>query len=315
MTGTTKRKTLRFVQLSDPHLSSLQSVKVHELANKRLLGYLSWNTKRRAEHRPEVLDALKHDLATIQPDHIVVTGDLTQIGLHDEFRQARRWLESLGTPEQVTVIPGNHDAYVRSSWQQSFSHWEAYMASDAINPNQQVVGNARHLFPSLRLRGPVAFIGLSSARPSAPFLAVGSIGSEQLGHLARYLRETAKAGLFRVIMVHHAPVQGKEKWRKRLTDARQLCEVIKQFGAELVLHGHSHRAVETAIEIPGSNVPVFGIPSASAIGHKAGRISQYYIYDIMPDTQSWKLGLTVREFCLEKSCFVKQQEKSFDILR
>lgn len=308
-------QSLTFAQLSDPHLSSLQGVNPLELMNKRILGYLSWRKKRRAEHRPEVLDALLHDLQLTRPDHIVVTGDLTHIGLHDEFRQARRWLESLGSSSQVTVIPGNHDTYVRSSWMQSFSHWQAYMASDkALSDSQQQPG-LDQLFPSLRIRGPVAFIGLSSAVPSAPFLAVGSLGASQLQRLEQYLQETRKAGLFRVIMLHHPPVPGEEKWRKRLTDAAALCEVIGREGAELVLHGHSHRAVESAIKASGISVPVFGIPSASAIGRKAGRAAQYYLYQVSVSANGWKLKITARGFRADKAMFVRQQEKVLEIQR
>ena len=51
-----------FAQISDPHLSTLEHVNPRELLNKRALGYLSWRRKRRFEHRPEVLQALKRDL-------------------------------------------------------------------------------------------------------------------------------------------------------------------------------------------------------------------------------------------------------------
>lgn len=308
-------QTLTFAQLSDPHLSSLHGVKFRELANKRILGYLSWRQKRRAEHRPEVLEALKRDLQSTHPDHIVVTGDLTHIGLHDEFRQARRWLESIGTPEQVTVIPGNHDTYVRASWMHSFCHWEAYMASDAAQVQGREHADIGQLFPSLRIRGPVAFIGLSSARPSAPFLAVGSLGEAQLAQLESWLQETARQGLFRVVMLHHPPVPGQEKWRKRLTDAAAFCSVIERTGAELVLHGHSHRAIESDIAAPGRQVPVFGIPSASAIGRKPGRGAQYYLYQVTAGQQGWQLKISVRGYRADKAVFVRQREHSLEIPR
>ncbi len=311
MTTAHTEQSLRFVQLSDPHLTSLQGVRWRELANKRILGYLSWKKRRRAEHRPEILDALQHDLASVHPDHIVVTGDLTHIGLHDEFRQARRWLESLGTPGQVTVIPGNHDSYIRTSWMQSYAHWEPYMASDTLPSVSH--SDAASLFPSLRVRGPVAFIGVSSARPSAPFLATGSVGDQQLQRLSDVLEKTARQGLFRVVMIHHPPVPGEEKWRKRLTDAAAFCEVIRQRGAELILHGHSHRSVESAVDIPGANVPVFGIPSASAMGHKAGRAAQYFIYEVLPQDSGWMLNITVRGFRADKKRFVYQQARSLHI--
>lgn len=66
---------------SDPHLSTLAGViTLRHLLNKRLLGFLSWYRRRRHIHSPRILDALLADLADTAPDHIVVTGDLTNWG-------------------------------------------------------------------------------------------------------------------------------------------------------------------------------------------------------------------------------------------
>ena len=73
---------------SDPHLTSVTNVKIRELLNKRIFGYLSWLKRRRLEHRTEVLEALLRDLEHIRPNHTVITGDLTQLGLPVEFEQA-----------------------------------------------------------------------------------------------------------------------------------------------------------------------------------------------------------------------------------
>ena len=70
--------------LSDPHLTSLAAVRLRQIANKRILGYLSWRQRRRFVHRTDVLDAVVDDLKRQQPDHIAVTGDLTHIGLPAE---------------------------------------------------------------------------------------------------------------------------------------------------------------------------------------------------------------------------------------
>ena len=92
--------------LSDPHLSPLPTPRLRELTGKRLLGYLNWRRSRRDEHRPEALDAIVHDLIARTPDHIAVTGDLVNISLPGEFASARQWLENLGPPRDVTVVPG-----------------------------------------------------------------------------------------------------------------------------------------------------------------------------------------------------------------
>jgi 3',5'-cyclic AMP phosphodiesterase CpdA len=305
---------LSFAQLSDPHLSSPEAASWRELAGKRLLGYLSWRRRRRAEHRTEVLEALRRDLLGTRPGHLVITGDLTQIALPDEFRQARAWLDSLGSPEQVTVVPGNHDAYVPVSWAQGLSRWQPYLASDG-DPRGGRADSVATVFPSLRVRGPVAFIGLCSARPSAPLLATGTLGSRQLERLETLLEQTRAQGLFRVVLLHHPPVPGEERWRKRLTDAAQLCAVIARQGAELVLHGHRHRSVQSRIEIPGTQVPVFGIPSASSIGLRTGRVAQYHIYTVEAADAAWILELEVRGYSAATESFVTGSTSRLEIPR
>src|SRR3954454_22503963 len=101
--------------LSDPHLAPLPAPSLRELVGKRVTGYLHWTRTRHKIHRREVLDALVADLRAQRPDHIAVTGDLVNIALEAEFAPARAWLQSVGAPELVTAIPGNHDAYARDT--------------------------------------------------------------------------------------------------------------------------------------------------------------------------------------------------------
>ena len=98
--------------------------------NQRVLGYLSWQRRRYRVHRREVLDALVADLREQAPDHVAITGDLVNISLPAEFVQAAVWLRQLGTPDWVTVIPGNHDAYVEVKWREAWAHWSDYMCGD-----------------------------------------------------------------------------------------------------------------------------------------------------------------------------------------
>jgi 3',5'-cyclic AMP phosphodiesterase CpdA len=187
------------------------------------------------------------------------------------------------------------------------------MVSDGAPVTAGKTGSFDTVFPSLRVRGPVAFIGLSSATPSAPLMATGRIGARQLERLEALLETTGRQGLFRVVLLHHPPVPGEEKWRKRLTDAGRLCQVIARCGAELVLHGHRHRAVQSRIEIPGTHVPVFGIPSASSIGDKPGRAAQYYLYRVERKTDAWGLHVAVLGYSAEHDSFSQQGESRIEI--
>jgi 3',5'-cyclic AMP phosphodiesterase CpdA len=290
--------------VSDLHLTSLDNTTLSQLLNKRMLGYLSWWRKRRYVHRPEIVEALLADLKTIQPDHIAITGDLTHLGLPDEFAEAGRWLARLGPPDQVTVIPGNHEAYVGQKWGDQLQAWAAYLKSD---DNQESRKN-KGFFPSLRLRGPVALFGLCSARPSLPFLAVGSLDQRQLDRLAKLLQTTGDAGLLRVVLVHHPPVPGTIKWRKRLDNSNLFTELIARCGAELVLHGHTHAPTYSEIRTLAGGVPVVGAPSASELNQHSNRCASYNLYVIERNGESWQLKMRVRSYSEVSGCFQEKQE-------
>ena len=119
--------------LSDPHLPPMPVARFRDLANKRALGYLNWTRNRHKYHRREVLDALVADLRAQQPDHVAVTGDLVNLALEAEFAPSRAWLESVGAAEHVTVIPGNHDAYVRATSHRAAEAWDDYLRGDKVN--------------------------------------------------------------------------------------------------------------------------------------------------------------------------------------
>ena len=129
-TGAGVMAAFTLAHLSDPHLPPLPAVRLAELAGKRVLGYLNWTRNRHKFHRREVLDALVSDLRAERPDHIAVTGDLVNLALEAEFAPSRAWLESIGTADRVTVIPGNHDAYVRATRHCFAKAWGNYLHGD-----------------------------------------------------------------------------------------------------------------------------------------------------------------------------------------
>jgi 3',5'-cyclic AMP phosphodiesterase CpdA len=287
--------------LSDPHLSTLSGVHPGDLFNKRLLGYLSWLRNRRRIHCPKILEALLRDLAEVAPDHVAVTGDLTHLGLPDEYRQAALWLRRLGPPERVTVVPGNHDTYVSAPLQDTLSRWAPYLAGDD--------GSVPGVYPILRVRGPAALIGLSSARPSVPFLAVGSLGRSQLARFEYMLEQAGRRGLLRIVMIHHPPVSGSTAWRKRLTDAPLFAKVLARQGAELILHGHTHVSMARELVAGRWNIPVFGVPSASDSGSNPQRSASYNLYRFQRRAGEWALLLTARAYSHVEERFVIAQEK------
>ena len=296
--------------LSDLHLTSLNAVRIPQLLNKRMLGYCSWWHKRRHIHRREIIDSLIDDLRDTCPDHIAVTGDLTHLGLPTECAEVGQWLPSLGAPEQVTVIPGNHEAYWGKDWLDYCAMWAPYMKSDTT---QWEASKTVDLFPSVRIRGQVALIGLSSATPSLPLLAIGSLGQEQLLKLENVLQDTGNKGLFRIILIHHPPVSGLVNWRKRLTDSREFADVLARHGAELVLHGHAHNPTLSKLQTPGGDVPVVGGASASQLSPPSSHNATYNIYRLSRVGAGWDLTMLVRRYSEKSGGFVEDQQKTLNI--
>ncbi len=279
----------RLAHVSDLHIGPLPPVAARDLLGKRLFGYLSWRLRRHRIHRPEVLAALRRDLLATEPDHIAITGDLVNIALPAEFDQAAAWLRALGPPDRISVIPGNHDAYVRVDCSRSLARWADCMTSDHGSAAGSDGG-----FPWLRLRGPLALIGLSSAIASPPGFATGKLGRAQLEALDRLLAMLAREGRCRVVLLHHPPLAVAGGRRRRLIDAAAFRRVLGRHGAELILHGHEHVPMTGAISGPQGPIPVVGVPSASSLDPRLQRRARYQIYEIERTAGGWSLGSRTR---------------------
>lgn len=294
---------------SDPHISPLPPAGIGALLSQRVLGYLSWRHRRRHIHRQEVLEALAADLGAVAPDHVAITGDIANISLPAEFVNGARWLRSLGPPDWITVIPGNHDAYVALPWESSLGLWAEYMTGEwPVRATPRGFGD----FPFVRVRGDVALVGLSSACPTPPFFASGTLGEAQIAALEDRLHALGRDGLFRVVLVHHPPLPGGARWRKRLTDAPAFRGAISRAGAELVLYGHTHNFGSGRIEGPGAGVPVMGVPSASATSNRGARPAHYHVYTIRRDGGGWRIGVAVRGLDEATGAFVPVREYDLD---
>lgn len=279
----------RLAHLSDIHLGPLPDVTYRELASKRITGYINWHRNRRRSLAETVIASIVADLAAYAPDHVAVTGDLVNLALDKEIELARAWLEVLGDRERVTVVPGNHDAYVPGALDRVCTAWADYMRADG--DNQPVT---RRDFPFLRIRGPVALIALSSARASAPFMASGFFPEEQDRRARALLDETKRRGLFRVVLIHHPPVRGATAMHKRLFGIARFQRMIAAHGAELVLHGHTHLPTTHWISGPGTRVPVVGVAAAGQAHGSAKPAAQYNLIDIAGGPGHWHATLTRR---------------------
>jgi 3',5'-cyclic AMP phosphodiesterase CpdA len=279
----------RLGHLSDVHLGPVPGLRLRDYITKRIVGYTNWRRTRARSLASDNLERLIDDLHAQDPDHIAVTGDLTNIATREEFENARAWLEELGPPERVTAIPGNHDAYVPRAHHRYRRLWAPWMASD----DAEFVDKA--LFPFMRRKGQVALIGVSSAVATAPFMATGRVGESQTQRLCRLLDEAGTEGLFRVILIHHPPklVDPGSTWR-RLTDGRRFRRAVERHGAELILHGHEHLRMMTAIRGARGAVPVVGVPSGASQTLGGPTAAGYALHEIAWSDEAYELTVVHR---------------------
>lgn len=232
---------LRVAHVSDLHVLSPDGVHWREmLFNKRLTGWANTRLRRGRVFRRSFLEAVLD--AASRADHVVITGDITNLALDGEYHEAVRLLERRAGGTEITVVPGNHDLYLPSiRRERRFERYlGAFVRSDLPELAVEVAAGS---YPFVQLRGPAAIIGLSSAVPRPPFVAAGYLGHDQIEALKAVLAHPEVAARFPVILVHHPPVDFRHRvlqLRDGLTDAVSLREVLATLPRGLVLFGHLH---------------------------------------------------------------------------
>jgi 3',5'-cyclic AMP phosphodiesterase CpdA len=280
----------RLAHISDPHLGPLPHVRWRDLASKRVTGYVNWQRHRGRAMASPALGQIMADLAAQKPDHLAITGDLVNLGLDVEVGNARLWLESQGAPEDVSVVPGNHDAYVPGALARACKSWADYMTGDT--PPMSAAPS--DMFPYLRIRNRVAVIGVSSAIATSPFLARGAFRPGQARRLAQILNDCGKRGQFRIILIHHPPVRGAAPLHKRLFGIGLFQEVVRENGAELVLHGHTHQPTVNHIDGRDGKVPVVGVSSTSQSPGGLSPPAGYNLFEISGTPGAWRCDVQYR---------------------
>lgn len=292
--------TTRIAHFSDLHVLALDGVGVGRYLNKRLTGVANlalrrapleelsgaWRAaaervpsrfRKKEVHRADYVRAIAREVATTRVDHVVITGDITNLALEPEFAAARLILEGelhLG-PRDVSIIPGNHDHYTRGAVEKNrFAHFFAeYMHSDLEIPGD---------FPFVRLRGPLAIVGLSSAVPRAPFVAAGELGEVQLDALSRVLEHDEVKKRTLVVLVHHPPTPPRsraKRWMESLRDGDALLARLAGLEHAVVLHGHLHKRVRSVVTTRGGEIVIAGAASASLHHGHAARMSGFNVYE------------------------------------
>jgi 3',5'-cyclic AMP phosphodiesterase CpdA len=283
-------KAVTIAHVSDLHLPFEPQLSAAQWVSKRALSAWAWR-RRRLVHRAQIIAALAAELRERDIDHIVITGDLVNFSLPEEFDRARAWLEALVPADCISVVPGNHDALVPVAEQDGLGRWAAWTRTDGG-------------WPFVHRRHGLALIGINSGFPTAPLLARGHIGAGQLARLEDVLNEEAVAGRVRIVLVHHPVADRAVSWRRALSDRASLRAVLQRAGAELVLHGHARSARFDALPGPPGTlgmIPCLSVPSSSALPNPHDVPARWHRLRFFgaPD----KVAVTMRAWSVEEGGF------------
>jgi 3',5'-cyclic-AMP phosphodiesterase len=163
---------------------------------------------------PNLAERAVMEINELEPDVVVCSGDLTNFGFQQEYREAKAYLDRIEC-DRLVVVPGNHD-----SRNVGYLHFE-----EQIGERNTV----------LHVNG-VTLVAVDSSEPD---LDHGVIGR---GRYPWIEEQFAVEADFRVFVLHHhlLPVPGTGRERNVVYDAGDVLEVLQHSGVNLVLSGHKH---------------------------------------------------------------------------
>lgn len=175
---------------------------------------------------PEVAESVLEQAKRIDPDLVVVSGDLTQRARPEQYRAAAAYLERFERP--VVVTPGNHDVPFYRFWERFFSPYAQYRKHirSELNTVTELPG--------------VTVVALNSTRRFT--LTNGRIRRWQLEFATRAFRATPGSALRVVVTHHHLAPPPDFEGGNVMPRAKRALEWFTRLGVDLILAGHMHRS-------------------------------------------------------------------------
>jgi len=201
--------------------------------------------------RPPVLEALRRLVREVEPELLVLSGDLTQRARPAQFAAARAFVESLQAP--FLAIPGNHDIPLydlATRLRSPYARYSAAFGSDL----EPAWSSAEWLV-----------LGVNTTRWWRH--KQGEVSPQQVRRVAVRLRQAAP-GQLRVVVVHQPmAVTEASDWRNLLRGHEQAAGAWAAAGAQLVLGGHIHLPYVRPLPEPGGR-PLWVVQAGTAVSHR-----------------------------------------------
>jgi Icc protein len=259
----------RIVHLSDAHVLDPRPSRTRSGWSMRVR-FLSFGRPLDALGRQRKLRRSLQTARRVGANHVVLSGDLTEIGTPGEFETLAELLHDSGIPsDRISLVPGNHDLYTSAdAWRWALAGpLAAFARTSADRPGKMLdVGGATLMPIDATFHQPVT-------------RSAGVVAPEVLESIERRAADPAFAGRPLVLVQHHPPFVRKTKawhWVDGLMGATRMMHLMETFRHLFVMHGHLHAVVDRAL---GCGVQrIFGV-TAVVDDQEASRIRIYDVRD------------------------------------
>ncbi|HYD77994.1 metallophosphoesterase [Ramlibacter sp.] len=201
---------------------------------------------------PPVVAALQRLAATLRPDVLVLSGDITQRARRHQFAAARAFCDSLGIA-RILALPGNHDIPLFNLPARVLDPYGGYRAAFGADLEPELDGED------------LLLLGVNTTRPARH--KHGEVSKAQVARVARRL-ESARREQLRVVVTHQpACVMREEDEHDRLRGGHAAVQAWSRAGADLVLGGHIHLPylTDACARVPDTPRALFCLQAGTAL--------------------------------------------------
>ncbi len=210
-------------------------------------------------------------------DHVVITGDLTEIGDASEFEHFASLLADARMPEDgVTLVPGNHDAYTTNgAWRRALEGpLKRYALASATEAGKVVD------------RGAVAFLPIDTSYFQSMARSAGTITPDAARAVQARIEDPGLRDKTIVLVMHHPPFvrhNALTQWIDGLRGFKHILDMLTLHPRVQILHGHMHRVMDRIVDLGkgvagvANRARVFGAP---AIVDDADDVPRVRLYDV-----------------------------------
>lgn len=290
---------MRIAHLTDIHVT--EKPRFTQIWGKRLWGSLQlFGLGKASQFSRDVQVSLAGAVADLEPDVVVVTGDLTSQALPQEFERFREIYEPLFSGQETILLPGNHDTYT----------WPTAGGVRADAYLQPWIGEGE--YPRVRTVGSVVFVSICCARPG--FYARGLCPEEQLVRLDAVLGDASLEGKTVILLMHYATRDHDggpyDVYYECLANANAVEAVVGGHGERIsaILHGHVHRGYRTDLRTSRGSVPILN-PGCSGLAWDPGkrRTAHFGLIEL----QDGDLSVQRYGYNGESKCFEREPGEAF----